>query len=130
GRVAASGREGRKRGRDGRGQEADSAAGAGVSLADAGGVVTLASRAACQWSGSRSPSCPAGVVGKRVSTSCRYAHGSTPSRWHVDVKLKSTAAVWPPRGEPTVNQFFLPIAILLISRSAALLSMARKPASV
>jgi hypothetical protein len=27
-------------------------------------------------------SCPAGVVGKRVSTSCRYAHGSTPRRWH------------------------------------------------
>jgi hypothetical protein len=23
----------------------------------------------------------------------------------VDVKLKSTAAVWPPRGDPTVNQF-------------------------
>ena len=63
----------------------------------------MASRAGCQWSGSRSPSCPAGVAGKRVSTSCRYAHGSTPSRWQVDVKLKSTAAVWPPRGEPTVN---------------------------
>jgi hypothetical protein len=25
----------------------------------------------------------------------------------VDVKLKSTAAVWPPRGDPTVNQFLL-----------------------
>jgi hypothetical protein len=37
---------------------------------------------------------------------CRYAHGSTPNRWHVDVKLKSTAAVWPPRGDRAVNQFF------------------------
>jgi hypothetical protein len=25
----------------------------------------------------------------------------------VDVKLKSTAAVWTPRGDPTVNRFFL-----------------------
>jgi hypothetical protein len=74
--------------------------------------------------------CPDGVVGKRVSTSRRYAHGSTPKRWQVDVKLKSTAAVWPPRGEPTVNQFFLSIAILFISRSDTLLSMVRNPASV
>ena len=69
-------------------------------------------------------------MGKRVSTSCKYAHGSTPSRWHVDVKLKSTAAVWPPRGEPMLNQFFLPMAIRFISRSETLLSMARNPASV
>src|SRR5262249_34968598 len=67
--------------------------GAGVWLAGAGGIASLASRAACQWSGSRSPSCPAGLVGKRVSTSCRYVHGSTPGRWHVDVKLNGTAAV-------------------------------------
>jgi hypothetical protein len=28
--------------------------------------------------------------------------------------------IWPPRGDPTVNQFLLPIAILFISRSATL----------
>jgi len=76
-----------------------------VLVACASGVAVLAWRPACQRSGRRSPSCPASVVGNRVSTSCRYAHGSTPNRWHVEVKLKSTAAVWPPRGEPTVNQF-------------------------
>ena len=54
----------------------------------AGGVAILAWRAACQWSGSRSPSCPASVTGKRISASCRYAQGSTPSRRHVDVKPK------------------------------------------
>jgi hypothetical protein len=48
----------------------------------------------------------------------------------VEVKLKSTAAVWPPRGDPTVNQFLRPMAILFISRSATLLSIARNPASV
>jgi hypothetical protein len=36
---------------------------------------------------------PPGAAGKRVSTSRRYAHGSTPGRWHVDVKLMSTAGV-------------------------------------
>jgi hypothetical protein len=35
-----------------------------------------------------------------------------------------------PRGDPTLNQVFLPIAILFISRSEALLSMARNPTSV
>jgi hypothetical protein len=88
-----------------RGQEAGMVAGAVVSVAGTAGGVASARRVACQWSGRRSLSRPAGVVGKRVSTSCRYAHGSTPSRWHVDVKLKSTAAVCPPRGDPTVNQF-------------------------
>jgi hypothetical protein len=43
----------------------------------------------------------------------------------VDVKLKSTTAVWPPRGDPTVNQFLRPMAIRFISRSATLLSAAR-----
>src|SRR5262245_17059845 len=61
--------------------------------------------AACQRSGIKSGSRSAGGAGKRASTSCRYAHGSTPRRWQVDVKLKSTAAVSPPRGDPTVNQF-------------------------
>jgi hypothetical protein len=70
-----------------------------VSVAGAGGVSSLASRAACQWSGRRSSSCRAGVAGKRVSTSCRYAHGSTPSRWHVDVKPKNTGAVRPPAAD-------------------------------
>src|SRR5262249_1071400 len=106
-------------------QEGDSAEGVKVSVADAGGHAISARRALCQSSGSRSPTGPAGVASKRVRTSCRYAHGSTPRRWHVDVKLKSTAAVCPPRGEPTVNQFFLPIATLFISRSAMLLSIAR-----
>jgi hypothetical protein len=36
-------------------------------------MALLTSRAACQWSGSRSLSCPAGVAGKRISTCCRYA---------------------------------------------------------
>src|SRR5260370_37416710 len=84
---------------------------------EADGVALWASRAAIQWSGRRSSSCPAGVVGMRVSTSCRPAHGSTPNRWHVDVKLKSTPAVWPPRGEPTVNHFFGAMALRLVSRS-------------
>src|SRR5262249_13190624 len=91
--------------REGRGQEADSAGGVRTPAAAAGGVATLAWPATCQWSGKRSPRCPVGIVGKRVSTSRRYAHGSTPRRWHVDVRLNSTAAVWPPRGDPTVNQF-------------------------
>jgi len=85
--------DGLKRGgRNGQGQEAESVEEILVSVAGADGVAVLASRAACQRSGRRSPSCSAGVVGKRVSTSCRYAHGSTPNRWHEDVKLKSTAA--------------------------------------
>jgi hypothetical protein len=47
-------------------------------------------------------------------------------QWQVDVKLNSTAAVWPPLSEPTNNQLLRPIAILFISRSAALLSMEKK----
>jgi hypothetical protein len=66
-------------------------------------LIVAATRAACQRSGSRASAWSAGVAGKRVSASCRYAHGSTPRRWHVEVKLKSTAAVCPPRGDPTVN---------------------------
>jgi hypothetical protein len=69
--------------------------------AEEDGVAVWVWRAVCQWSGSRSASCPTGVVGSRVRTSCKYAHGSTPRRWHVDLKLISTAAVWPPRGNPT-----------------------------
>jgi hypothetical protein len=42
-------------------------------------VVPVAVREACQWSSRRSLSCPAGVVERRVSTSFRYAHGSTPA---------------------------------------------------
>ena len=95
-----------------------------------GGVADRDRCAACQRSGSNSSSCPVGVLGKRLSTSCRYDHGSTASRLHVEVKLISTAAVRPPCGEPTNNQFFRPIAIRFISRSAALLSIARNPASV
>src|SRR5262249_1264447 len=114
----------------GQGQEADSAEHVVVSSAGAGWITPLAWRVACQRSGRRSPSCPARVTDSRASTSCRYAHGSTPSRWHVDVKLNSTAAVWPPRGDPPVNQFLRPMATLFISRSAVLLSMARNPASV
>src|SRR5262245_25484072 len=98
--------------------------------AEEDGVAVWAWLATCQWSESKAASSTAGVIGKRVSTSCRYAQGSTPRRWQVDVKLMSTAAVCPLRGDPTVNQFFLPIAILFISRSAGLLSIARKPASV
>src|SRR5262245_57239239 len=93
------------------------------------GVAVWPWRAACQRSGSNAASSPAAIAGKRVRTSCRYAHGSMQRRWHVDAKLMSTAAVWPPRGEPTVNQFLRPMAIRFISRSAALLSMARKPVS-
>src|SRR5262249_20298475 len=70
-------------------QEADSAEGVVLSATGAGGLAILDLHAACQWSGSRPPSCPTGVVGKSVSTSCRYAHGSTPRRWQVDVKLNS-----------------------------------------
>jgi hypothetical protein len=32
--------------------------------------------------------CPAGIAGKRVSTSFRYALGSMPKRWQIDVKLE------------------------------------------
>jgi DNA helicase-2/ATP-dependent DNA helicase PcrA len=41
----------------------------------------------------------------------RYGQSATPRRWHVDVKLNNTAAVWPPCGEPTNNQFLRPMAI-------------------
>jgi hypothetical protein len=62
----------------GRGQDADSAERVTISAAGAGGFAVLAWRAACQWSGSRLPRCPPGVLGKRVSTSCRDAHGRGP----------------------------------------------------
>jgi hypothetical protein len=53
--------------------------------AEEDGVAVWDWRAARQASGSKAASSPVGVAGKRVSTSCRYAHGSTPCRWHVDV---------------------------------------------
>jgi hypothetical protein len=43
------------------------------------------------------------------------------------VKLNSTAAVWPPDALPTNSQLLRPTAIGRSARSAALLSMARKP---
>ncbi len=98
-----------------------------------GGVGDGAGLARCsafQRSGNSASSPPLAVVGKRVSTSCKYAHGSTSSRLHVEVKLIITAAIAPPCGEPMNSQFFRPIAIRFISRSATLLSMSRKPASV
>lgn len=50
--------------------------GAGQCASVAGGGVWAAN----QRSGSRSGRAVAAVVGKRVSTSCKYAHGSTPKR--------------------------------------------------
>jgi len=44
------------------------------------GVVAAALFAACQRSGNSSARCSAGVRGRRVSTSWRYAQGSMPSR--------------------------------------------------
>ena len=64
----------------GRVHEAGLAAEVVLSVEFPGGITGLDLHAACQWSGRRSPSCPAGSVGKRVSTSCKYAHGSTPIR--------------------------------------------------
>ena len=114
----------------GGGQESDDAGEeVGVVGAGADAVAVADGRAACQWSGKYALRSPA-AVGKRVKTSCSYAHGSTPRRRHVDAKLSSTAAVAPPRGEPTNSQFLRPMAICFISRSATLLSMSKKPASV
>jgi hypothetical protein len=79
-RVAASGKRASRPEGKGRGQQAESAGGVLESIAGDGGIALWAWRAAFQRSGRRSPSCPAGVVGKRVSTSCGYAHGSMPRR--------------------------------------------------
>jgi hypothetical protein len=70
------------------GQGRDSALGGDARLVGmaAALVVPVTVRDACHRSGSNSPSCPAGIVGKRVSMSCKYGHGSTPSRWYVGVK--------------------------------------------
>jgi len=46
----------------------------------AGGDTAAGGRAACQRSGSRSPSCSGAVVGRLDNTSCKYAHGSIPRR--------------------------------------------------
>ena len=49
-----------------------------------------------------------GVAAIRVSTSRRYANGSTLCRWQVAMRLKRTAAVFPPLSEPQKSQFFRP----------------------
>ena len=61
---------------DYRTQEPGPTDGAVIAVATADGIAILAWRAACLWSGSRSPSCPTDIIGNRVSTSCRYAHCS------------------------------------------------------
>src|ERR1700716_1571017 len=63
-----------------------SARGVGERAAGSNHVVAGAC-AACQRSGSRAGSCSGVVVGRRVRTSVKYAHGSTPSRRQVDVKV-------------------------------------------
>jgi hypothetical protein len=62
------------------------------------------------WRRRFGPACRLPVVGQKVTELSNrrrrqapqhilpIVHGSTPNRWHVDVKLKSTAAVWLPLG--------------------------------
>ena len=69
----------------------------GRELAGAGADGGTARRRFCK----NSARCSVGVLGNRFNTSCRYAQGSTPRRWQVDMKLYKTAAVRPPFAEPT-----------------------------
>ena len=67
------------------------------------------------------------VFGSCVSVSRNQVQGLSCKSSQVAVKLARVASVWPPRSEPKESQFFRPIANGLIARSAALLSIYRRP---
>ena len=89
-----------------------------------------ACRAACQRCGSSSAKPSAGCVGRRSSTSRRYAKVLMRRCLHVAVKLNSTAAVWPPLSLPRNNQLIRPMPINFNVRSLRLLSMCKSPSVV
>ena len=112
----------------GRGQDTGSAGGMMVSVA-----FVQARHAAAQRSGSRSPSCPAGDAGKRVSMLALQVRP-----WLDDAQAVARgreAEEYPCRPAAAGRACAQPVFSacsdhLFISRSETLLSMARKPASV
>ena len=59
----------------------------------------------------------------RARTSRNQAKGSTPMSWQEPVKLRRTAAVWPPESLPRKVPLWRPMALPRSERSVALLSM-------